>query len=169
MAHPVIEYDPVTHITAGALGQIGQRVFYIQAERGLDRITLKCEKEQIQALTDAIDEMVENLESEFGLSRHKDLAVDGVAMTVKSPPEPLFRVGDMGLGYDAGRDRILLVAQEALEDDEQRDPREVRLFATRAQMQVLSQYAREQVARGRSPERRALEAEVQSRRNGHDH
>ena len=167
MANPIIELDPVTHITAGAVGQPGQRTFFIQAERRNDRVDLVCEKEQVQALADAIDEMAQNLEQEFGLTRHADLAVDDAAMAIKEPLDPLFRVGAMGLGYDANRDRILLVAQEALGEDEERDPREVRFFATRGQMEALSHYAREVIGHGRSPEKVALQAEAHSRRNGH--
>ena len=166
MAHPIYELDPITHITVGALGQPGQRTFFIQAERGLERITVLCEKEQVQALAEAIDEMVDNLEAELGVARHEDLVVDEVAMTIKEPVDPLFRVGAMGLGYDANRDRILLVAQEALAEGESRDPLEVRFFATRAQMQMLSAYAKEIVGRGRSPEERALQAAAHFRRNG---
>ena len=167
MANPVYEFDPVTHITAGALGLPGQRVFYIQAERGLDRVTLLCEKEQVQALAEAIDEMAEKLEEEFKLARAPSLAVDEVKMTIKEPVEPLFRVGAMALGYDANRDRVLLVAQEALAEDEERDPKEVRLFASRQQMQALSTYAKDVVQRGRSTDQRVLQAETYVRRNGH--
>jgi uncharacterized repeat protein (TIGR03847 family) len=167
MANPIIELDPITHITAGAIGQPGQRVFYIQAAKGLDQLTLLCEKEQVSALADAIDEMVQNLEQEFGVARHEELAVDETEMELKEPLDPLFRVGAMGLGYDANRDRILLVAQEALAEDEERDPREVRCFATRAQMQVLSQYSRDVIGRGRSPEQVTFQAEAYFRRNGH--
>ncbi len=167
MANPIIELDPVTHITAGAIGQPGHRTFFIQAERRGERVDLLCEKEQVQALTDAIDEMAQNLEQEFGLTRHADLEVDDAAMAIKEPLDPLFRVGAMGLGYDANRDRILLVAQEALAEDEERDPREARFFATRAQMEVLCRYAREVIGHGRSPEQVGLQAEAHSRRNGH--
>jgi uncharacterized repeat protein (TIGR03847 family) len=167
MANPIYEFDPVTHITAGALGVPGQRIFYIQAERGLDRVTLVCEKEQVQALAEAIDEMAEKLEEEFKLERIPAVEVDEVKMTVKEPIEPLFRVGAMALGYDANRDRVLLVAQEALGEDEGRDPQEVRFFASREQMQALSVYARDIVQRGRSPEQRVLQAEAYVRRNGH--
>ena len=167
MANPIIELDPVTHITAGAVGEPGHRTFYVQAERRSDRVDLICEKEQVQALADAIDEMAQNLEQEFGLTRPTDLAVDDAAMTIKEPLDPLFRVGAMGLGYDANRDRILLVAQEALAEDEERDPREARFFATRAQMEVLCRYAREVIGHGRSPEQVGLQAEAHSRRNGH--
>ena len=159
MANPIIELDPVTHITAGAVGKPGQRIFFIQAEKGVERISLVCEKEQVLALADAVDEMVVNLEQEFGLARHDDLKVDEDAMQVKEPLEPLFRVGAMGLGYDANRDKILLVAQEAVGDEEEeREPREVRFFATRAQMQVVSQYAREVAGRGRNPDQVVLQS-----------
>ncbi len=167
MANPIYELDPVTGITAGAVGQPGQRTFYIQARHGLDRVDLLCEKQQVEALADAIDEMVGNLEKEFGVARHTDLPVDEAAMSLKEPLDPLFRVGAMGLGYDASRDRILLVAQEALPEGEERDPLEVRFFATRAQMQVLSAYAREVIGRGRPPEIVALQVEAHARRNGH--
>ena len=66
----------------------------------------------MQALADAIDEMVANLEQEFGVARHTDLRVDEVAMLIKEPVEPIFPVGAMGFGYDASRDRILLVARK---------------------------------------------------------
>ena len=167
MANLILELDPVTHITAGAIGQPGHRAFFIQAKRGPDFVTLLCEKEQVQALADAIEEMVQNLEQEFGLARHTDLAADETVMAIHEPVDPLFRVGAMGLGYDANRDRILLVVQEALAEEEERDPREVRFFATRAQMEALSQYAHDVIGRGRAPEQVALQAEAHSRRNGH--
>ena len=150
MANPIYEFDPVTHITADALGRPGHRSFYIQAVRGLDRITLLCEKEQVQAMTEAIDEMLDNLEKQYSLMRDKDLAVEEASMLIQEPVEPLFRVGSMGLGYD-----------------ENRDPLEVRLFASRAQMQVLGAHAKEIIPRGRSPEQRTLQIEAYVRRNGH--
>ncbi len=162
-----IELDPVTHITVGAVGQPGHRTFLLQAERGHDRITLMCEEEQVQALTDASDEMAQNLEQEFGLTRQRDLKVDEKVMAIAEPADPLFRVGAMGLGYDATRDRILLVAQEAVPDEEERDPIEVRFFATRAQMEALCEYGRDVISRGRSPEKVMLQAEAYVRRNGH--
>jgi uncharacterized repeat protein (TIGR03847 family) len=167
MAHPILEFDPVTHITVGTIGEPGRRTFFIQAQYGSDRIDLICEKEQVQALADAIEEMVENLEKEFNITRHTDLQIDEAAMALKEPVDPLFRVGAMGLGYDANRDRVLLVAQESLSEEEQRDPREVRFFATRAQMQALSIYARDVIGGGRSPELVALQTEAYVRRNGH--
>ncbi len=124
MAQTIYEFDPVTHITAGAIGEPGHRTFFIQAQYGMDTISLLCEKQHVQALIQAIDEMLANLEEEFGITRHSDLTVDAAVMAIKEPVDPLFPVGAMGLGYDANRDRVLLVAQEAAEesDDESELP-----------------------------------------------
>ncbi len=167
MAQTIYEFDPVTHITAGAIGEPGHRTFFIQAQHGMDTISLLCEKLHVQALIQAIDEMLANLEEEFGITRHSDLMVDEAVMAIKEPVDPLFPIGAMGLGYDANRDRVLLVAQEAAEEGAEHDPLEVRFFATRAQMQVLSAYAKEVVARGRPLEVVVLQAEAHGRRNGH--
>ncbi|MDQ1300571.1 MAG: hypothetical protein QG637_489 [Chloroflexota bacterium] len=167
MANLVYEMDPVSHITADAIGTPGHRTFFIQAERGIDRVELLCEKQQMQALADAIDELVVNLEEEFGLVRHSDLTIDEAKMRLKEPVDPLFRVGAMGLGYDAGRDHILLVAQEVAPDDAEFDPREVRFFATRLQMQLLSLYVRTVLQQGRPLEQVILQAGAHARRNGH--
>ena len=167
MANTIFEFDPVTHITAGAIGQPGQRTFFIQALHGPDAITLLCEKEHVQALAMAIEEMIGNLEQELGIARHTDVKADDATMALREPVDPFFRVGAMGLGYDANRDRILLVAQEAVTEDDPHDPREVRFFATRSQMQALAAYAQEIVGRGRPPEIVALQAEAYVRRNGH--
>lgn len=168
MANLVYEMDPVDRITADAIGAPGHRTFFIQAERGLDRVELLCEKQQVQALADAIDELLANLEREFGLARSAEQAeVDEAEMRLKEPVDPLFRVGAMGLGYDANRDRVLLVAQEVVSEDEERDPRETRFFATRRQMQALSAYARVVLQKGRPQQQVILEAEAHARRNGH--
>ena len=168
MSNPTHEFDPVTHVTAGAIGTPGHRTFYVQAEQGLKRVSLLCEKEQVRALAESIDEMMANLEEEFGVARHEDLVVDEAAMAIKEPVEPMFRVGAMALGYDASRDRILLVLQEALGEEESHDPVEVRLIVTRSQVQVLGSYAKDVVGQGRTTEQRVLEADVFVRRNGHD-
>jgi uncharacterized repeat protein (TIGR03847 family) len=167
MAHLLYEFDPVSHITAGAIGEPGHRTFFIQAQYGVDTVTLLCEKQHVQALAEAVDEMIANVEKGIGIPRRADLTWDEETMAIKEPVDPLFRVGVLGLGYDANRDRVLLVAQEALEESDVREPLEVRFFATRDQMQVLGAYAKDVIGRGRPPEIVALQAEAHARRNGH--
>jgi hypothetical protein len=108
----------------------------------------------VQALSEAVDEMVGNLQTEFGIAPEKPAPLDEVKMSVREPVEPLFRVGAMALGYDAGRDRVLLVVQEAVGEEEERDPREVRFYAPRCRPWSAARRS----WRGRSPEQRALQA-----------
>jgi uncharacterized repeat protein (TIGR03847 family) len=95
LANPIYELDPVTHITAGALGEPGHRTFFIQAERGLQRVDLLCEKQQVEALADAIDEMV-RIWSRSSAARHRFAGGRG---KIERADEPLFGWAQWG-GYE---------------------------------------------------------------------
>ncbi len=49
-----VELNPVSRITINAIGQPGQRTFYIQGRRGAQIVTLICEKETARALAEAL-------------------------------------------------------------------------------------------------------------------
>ncbi|HEX7097326.1 MAG TPA: DUF3090 family protein, partial [Acidimicrobiales bacterium] len=51
------------HFTTGAIGPKGQRVFYLQAREGDLVVTLKVEKQQVGALADYLERMLEDLPS----------------------------------------------------------------------------------------------------------
>ncbi|HEY0733601.1 MAG TPA: DUF3090 family protein, partial [Herpetosiphonaceae bacterium] len=55
------DFDPVDRITTGAIGQPGHRTFYLQARRGSELISLVVEKEQVSALAEAVEQLLENL------------------------------------------------------------------------------------------------------------
>jgi uncharacterized repeat protein (TIGR03847 family) len=141
---------PVTHITAGAVGQPGQRVFYLQATQDLERVSLLCEKQQVEALAVGIEQFVEELQK-----KHPDLPeatdyFDRYKMALEEPLEPLFRVGQMGLGYDEESDLLVLVAQEAVSEEQSaEEAAAARFWATRSQLRALSKYALEIVRQGR--------------------
>ena len=153
---PGRELDPVTRLTADAVGEPGQRTFYLQAAdaRG-DQVTLLVEKEQVRRLA-------ENLETwlpELAAGRPEDpveaAAAEAAELALAEPLEPDFRVGQLSLSYDAERDRVLVVATELQVEDEDDDPLdaleplEVRLTVTRAQLRVLARHGAQVVARGR--------------------
>jgi uncharacterized repeat protein (TIGR03847 family) len=152
---PSRELDPVTRLTADAVGEPGQRTFYLQAASGADQVTLLVEKEQVRRLA-------ENLESwlpELAEGRPEDpveaAAAEAAELALSEPLEPDFRVGQLLLSYDAERDRVLVVATELQIEDEDDDPLEapepleVRLSVTRAQLRVLARHGAQVVARGR--------------------
>src|SRR4051794_4542693 len=93
-----IELNPVDFITIGTIGPRGQRIFHLQSGQGRQLVSLIIEKEQARALSEAIREMLDDLDKrnpESNLSKAVDLT--GVDMDLREPIEPVFRVAQMGL------------------------------------------------------------------------
>lgn len=156
MTGKLIEINPVDFVTVGTIGPKGQRVFHLQSGRSNQLITLIIEKEQAWALSEAIREMLEDLQKRLP---DPDSALEpdftGIDMDLREPIEPVFRVSQMGLGYDEDRDMIVLVAQEMVstgttEEAEEIEPSVVRLWCSRLQMRRLSVHTLEVVKAGRA-------------------
>ncbi len=141
------ELDPVQRITAGAVGEPGARIFYLQARSGDQLVTLLAEKEQIRALATSIEQMLAALpETEEELP----LPAEPADLALEEPLVPEWRVGPMALHYDADRDFIVVIASELIDDEEDtRDPSVARFAATRAQAQALAEQAEAVVEAGR--------------------
>lgn len=171
----IIDLNPVTRMTTGAVGKPGQRVFYLQAESADRRIALICEKQQVQALGVGLQEFLQELQQQ-----HPHLLTPSGSylesdMELQEPVEPLFRIGQFGLGYDEDSDRVILVAQEA-QDPEEESPAEnsvtVRFWATRSQMLALAHHGLGIASKGRPICGNCLqpidpEGHFCPRRNGH--
>jgi uncharacterized repeat protein (TIGR03847 family) len=142
------DLDPVTRITAHAVGAPGQRVFYLQARRDRELISLVAEKEQISALAQAVNQLLEDLVEKNPLLSSSDDMVRVSDMTLEEPLESKFRIAQMGIGYDADRDRIILVVQGDQEDEGESAPT-ARFSSTREQMRTLGEHAAKVVAQGR--------------------
>lgn len=152
MPDPELLLDPVDFVTVGTVGPKGQREFYLQAGKGSEIVTMLIEKQQAQALSDAIDEILENLKAHSSDREEPEITFSQWNMDLRKPIEARFRVAQMGLGYDEARDMIVLVAQEFVttsELTEEPQPQTVRLWSTREQMQALSHHARTVVSQGR--------------------
>lgn len=150
-----IELNPTDFITVGTIGPKGKRVFYLQAGYNNQIVSLIIEKEQSWALSEAIKELIEDLEKRYK-SPTQDVDISKIDMELREPIEPVFRVSQMGLGYDEEQDKIVLVAQElvATEDEpadmNETNPGVVRIWCSRAQMRALSIQAMETVRAGRA-------------------
>jgi uncharacterized repeat protein (TIGR03847 family) len=152
-----MELDPVDRITADAVGDPGQRVFYLQARKGMEVVTVLVEKQQIELLSASILEILSRVGLETGEGP------DDEEMDLEEPVEPVWRAGRLSIGYEQDRDLILLELVELVpgqEEEEAEEPIEVddeleldaerlRLWATREQMLALSRHGAEVVARGR--------------------
>jgi uncharacterized repeat protein (TIGR03847 family) len=148
------ELDPVTRLTADAVGEPGQRTFYLQAASGADQVTLLVEKEQVRRLAENLQTWLPELAAGRPEDPAEAAAAEAGELALAEPLEPDFRVGQLSLSYDAERDRVLVVATELQADEEQDpldvpEPLEVRLYVTRAQLRVLARRGAGAVARGR--------------------
>ena len=110
------QLDGPDHFTAGAVGPPGQRVFYLQAREAGTLVTLKCEKEQVAALAEYLGGVLARLPAGSETPDDK--------RELLQPFDPAWPVGSLGVGYDGERDRILVVANERVEQDEEDEERE---------------------------------------------
>lgn len=150
-----IELNPVDFITVGTIGPKGQRIFHLQGGQGNQLVSLIIEKEQAWALSEAIRELLEDLDKRYPPEHEPQPPAAAPDMELREPIDPLFRVAQMGLGYDEDRDLIVLVAQEMVIVDEGADPNDidpaiVRMWCSREQMRSLSVHALEVVKAGRA-------------------
>src|SRR2546425_10458689 len=88
---PIFELDPVDQIAVAAVGQPGQRQFFLLASGSGRTVTLTCEKSQIQALLVRLQQMMaaQGIEAAEVPSKDANLL----------PGEPEWQGGGMGLGY----------------------------------------------------------------------
>lgn len=149
MAGEIFEMHPVSHITIEAVGPPGERVFLLQASQGTEILTLKLEKEQAQVLAHSIEQLLGELSERFPQTISKLEEPLSSELMLRNPLEPLFAIGQMGLGYDESEDALVLVVQELTPEEETQNARIARFWATRGQMQAISRHALEVVAMGR--------------------
>jgi len=135
-------------LVSGAVGEPGQRVFYLQAQGPLGTQTVKCEKGQVSALADHLEQLLADLPAigSTGL----------VPEFVPSWEPPRFVLGTIGLAYDADTDRVVVLLEELAVADEDDDEEPVdlerdglRLEITRSVASVFCARAKEIVAAGR--------------------
>lgn len=144
-ANLLYDLNPVSRVMTGAVGEPGHRVFYLQARQGATLITLQAEKEQIQSLTVGINDLLEKL----GKRPATQESTSAYDVALEQPVEPLFQIGQLGLGFDREHDLLVIVAYEIAAQEERATVDYVRFWGTRDQMRALAQHAAEVVAGGR--------------------
>lgn len=165
-----IELNPVTHLTIGVVGRPGQRTFYLQGSQGVQNISLIMEKEQARLLSNSFGTLLAELDDKSSSAQEgEQLLMD---MRLREPVEALFRIGNMGLGYNEDTDQIVLVAYELVEEDE--EPNAVSFWTSRPHVQALANHTLEIVRAGRPicgncGEPIDEEGHFCPHRNGHNH
>src|SRR5207245_8971274 len=101
-------YD-AERVTVGTIGPTGQRVFLLQKRQGSLTVTVKLEKQQVAALSQYLAKVLEELPDPGILP--EDLALE-------EPLDAAWVVGTLGLSYDSAADRIVLLAEAAVPEEE---------------------------------------------------
>jgi uncharacterized repeat protein (TIGR03847 family) len=140
-----IELNPVSHLTIGTVGPPGQRTFYLQGSKGPNLVSLVVEKQQAAMLASSLETLLEELDQNSPTAEEREPVWTDVRL--REPIEPLFRVGNMGLGFNEESNRIVVVAYELVEEEE--EPNVVSFWASRNQAYSLVKHASEAVQAGR--------------------
>jgi uncharacterized repeat protein (TIGR03847 family) len=145
-----LDVDPCDHITADAIGAPGQRVFYLQAYQEQRTITVLIEKAQLQTLAIGVEQFLSQIQRQNPNLEEASGEFIEEQMRIHPPVDPLFRAGEIGLGYDKDRDRVVILAKELLtEEDDPTTAAEIRFWGTRTQMRKLARWGVDVVSRGR--------------------
>ena len=121
MPRRVYSFDPPDRFVAGAVGQPGQRTFFLQAVKGGQVVSVALEKMQVAVLAERLATLLVALRQ-----RGIDIGEERLAPTPKLA-EPIveeFRVGTLTLGWDADAERVLIEAREMGEGGEDEDEEE---------------------------------------------
>jgi len=142
------DFDEPDHFTTGAVGEPGQRVFYLQAAQQGAVATLRLEKQQVVVLAEYL----------AGLLEPPDGEGEGEGPALIEPVLAEWVVGSLAVAYEEANDRVLLVAEELVAtsegDDETpapdaEEPATARFHLTRPQAVAFIRRTAELVAAGR--------------------
>ncbi len=146
MAFEHHDYDLATVLDAEAIGVPGQRRFRLIGGIGTDVVSLWMEKEQLNALGQAIEQLLEQL-SESGLVTGSVESTLAVAPDPLLPTTPEYVASKIMIGYDEER-RVVALYAHHLEQEDDDDA----IFSARASLESakgLAEKIAEVVAAGR--------------------
>lgn len=130
------EYRPVDWVTAGAVGEPGQRTFFIQATAADTLVTLLVEKEQVRVLAQLAQELLARVDVTVTPDH-----LDAAGQKLREPVQPVWRAGSMSLGMESDGTQFLLEAEELVEEDAEREPAVARLWMSQTQLVALAAHA----------------------------
>ena len=117
MTSRILLFDPVERFVAGTVGQPGERAFFIQARTGSRLISVSLEKTQVQALAERLTYMIREIKQSDPTIVIQRLTRDDAPL--ETPIEEEFRIGVIGIAFDASRELIQIDLQAVSEGDEE--------------------------------------------------
>src|SRR3954468_313852 len=132
-------FDPPERFVAGTVGPPGERTFFLQARAGARVVSVALEKQQVAALAERIDELLDEvMASDVSEAVIPALAPLGLEDTdpLDQPIEEEVRAGTMTLSWDPSDERVVIevfpfteaavVAPDQVDEDfEEPEPEEI--------------------------------------------
>lgn len=112
MARRLFIFNEPDRFVTGAIGEPGERTFFLQARKGGAVVSVALEKIQVAALAARLADLLSAVEDEPSPVS----AVDIDERPLDEPLVELFRVGAMALAWDPTARRIVIEAQPQAED-----------------------------------------------------
>jgi uncharacterized repeat protein (TIGR03847 family) len=137
---PSFDLPEPDSFTTGTVGEPGHRAFFLQAQANGLVLSLKLEKQQVGALAEYLDGLMADLPvpDPRGVPAHLELC---------EPVQAAWVVGSLAVAWDEDEDRLILVAEELVaEDDAGPDDAADAPAATSAPARARFRLTREQVA-----------------------
>ncbi len=161
MARVIHVFRHPDRFVSGTVGEPGDRTFYLQASSDVLLISVTLEKQQLSVLSERLGSLLEEVASRFDTEVPAEapeelLDTDPLAV----PVEEEFRVGTMGLGWDAESNAVVVellaitegeVDENVVLDDTEEGPDAVRVFLTPAQARAFAERAERVISAGRKP------------------
>ncbi len=110
-----IEFQSVDALGTGAVGDVGQRAFYIQARSDDAQLTVLVEKEQVALLSTEAVAFLDRIADEFP---EDPLTLPLSVAELHEPTVPLFRARLIGLGFDPERELVLIELRERSSEEQ---------------------------------------------------
>ncbi|MEZ5136901.1 MAG: DUF3090 family protein [Acidimicrobiales bacterium] len=140
-------FDQPDRFTVGAVGEPGERVFYLQATQAADVLTLRLEKQQVAALATYLEGVL----ADTGGAPTLD---PSIPLALVTPIEPDWTVGSLAIGVEEDGQRIVIAAEELIAEGDEDDPLRAvpgaaRIAITRSQAGAFVPHAEALVSSGR--------------------
>jgi uncharacterized repeat protein (TIGR03847 family) len=114
-----IELETVDSLGAGAVGDPGEREFFLQARTESAQLTVLVEKEQVALLATEAVAFLDRI-AEDDPEGASDVPTPVVPQAgLREPTVPLFRARLIGLGFDPEREMVLIELRERSSEDEE--------------------------------------------------
>jgi uncharacterized repeat protein (TIGR03847 family) len=160
MSRAIHVFRTPDRFVAGTVGEPGDRSFFLQAVHETRIVSVALEKQQVQVLADRVGLLLEEVHRRFGTDVPPEEIEPRDVHPLVMPVDAEFRVGTMGLGWDADANAVVVellaiteteIDESVVLDDTDEGPDAVRVFLSPEQAREFATRSERVIAAGRPP------------------